>query len=486
MPSVNFLGSAVAVAVGLAVATSAASPSQSSPSQPPLVGAAAAAGSSGCTGTAHVYGVRKDGTVTYRPITAASNTKGKGLVGPKLPWGVRAMATLSHDTILVTTTKGALYRLDVTARSGKLTIAAPVAMALTGWTYDKLTADGNGHLFATGGTNGQLWRWDVTAKKPTGSQITNKTRIGSGAVLATMTGMAGGRLMGTTPGGKLVTIAAPGTGRLSISTLASSGWGGVSALTSPGGGLFFARTDSTGAFSTRKDANVGDGLGTDISLIGTVDSSGWTQKVLSAAPRNVTCSGHGFTYDNLVTMFGQSWVGSRSVVEAGLPSLQAEMAKAAINTPARKAAFLATLVSESAMRFDADQGGSYTYHGRGYIQLTNDFNYQAAGSYFGIDLLGKPELARSLHYSAPIARWYWTVARTTTNSYADQHDMHGVNRNIGFAWNYEEATRRCDRFKSAFTFFTGKPPAHTICYPARLPAPGDREWYLHPEDSAHS
>jgi predicted chitinase len=477
MPSVHFYGSALAVAVGLSVASTTAAPDPA----PPLVGAAAAAGSSGCTGTAYVYGVRPDGTLTFSAIDAASNTKRISLVGGKLPWGVRAMATLNHNTILVTTAPGALYRIDITGNTKKLTFDAPVPMATSGWTYDKLAADGAGHLFATGGTNGQLWRWDLAAKKPTGGQIASKTRMGSGVILKTMTGMSGGRLLGTTSGGKLIAVHAPGAGRITMSTLGTSGWGGVSALTSPGGGLFFARTDSTGAFSTRKDANVADGRGTDISLVGTVDSTGWTQKVLSAAPKNVLCPSGGITYDNLVTMFGQGWVGERSVVEAGLPSLQAEMAKGAINNPARKAAFLATLVSESAMRYDADQGGSFVYHGRGYIQLTNDFNYQAAGSYFGVNLLASPDLAKSLQYSAPIARWYWTVARTTTNTYADNHDMHGVNRNIGFAWNYEEATRRCERFKSSYKFFTGSYPANTICYPARLPAPGDTDWFEHPE-----
>ncbi|GAA1800510.1 glycoside hydrolase family 19 protein [Nostocoides veronense] len=478
MPSVHFYGSALAVAVGLSMAGSAAT---STPAAPLKQQAAA---STGCTGTAHVYGVRRDGTLTYAPINAATNTKGRGLVGAKLPWPVRSLAALSHDTLLVTTTGGALYRVDITSKTKTLKFATPVPMAYTGWTYDKLATDGAGHLFATLGTNGQLFRWDLLAKKPTGGQIANKVRMGSGVLVSTLTGVAGSRLMGTTTSGKLIGINTPGAGRITQSTLASTGYDGVGGLASAGGGLFFSRTAATEALTTRKDANIADGVGTDISLIGSVDTSGWTQKLISAAPRNVVCPSGGITYDNLVTMFGQSWVGERSTVEAGLPSLQAEMVKGQVNNPARKAAFLATLVSESAMRYNADQGGSFTYRGRGYIQLTNDFNYKDAGSYFGINLLSSPDLAKSLQYSAPIARWYWTVARTTTNTYADNHDMNGVNRNIGFAWNYEEATKRCERFKSAYKFFTGSYPSNTICYPARLPAPGDREWYAHPERSA--
>jgi len=188
--------------------------------------------------------------------------------------------------------------------------------------------------------------------------------------------------------------------------------------------------------------------------------------------------GTGLTYDALVKMFGSGWVGDRTTVEAGLPSLQQQMTKGSITNASRKAAFLATLVSESALKYNADEwGATYTYRGRGYIQLTGDFNYSDAGAYFGINLLGKPDLAKSLRWSAPIARWYWTVARTTTNAYADKHDMNGVNRNIGFAWSYEEATRRCNRFKSAFKYFTGSLPAKTICYPARLPQRGATDWY---------
>ena len=448
--------------------------------------ATAAAGSSGCRGTAYIFGVRADATLTFTTVDAASNTRLRKLTGPKLPWGVRAMATLNTNTILVTTTTGALYRLDVTGQSTKLTIAAPVQLAASGWTYDKLTADGFGHLFATGGTNGQLWRWDLGTKKPQLSDLKNKTRIGAGVLTKSLTGVGGGWLIGNTSGGQLVSIRANGEGSLKQTTLIGSGWGGVSALMSPGGGLFFARTAATGALSTRRDADITNGSGADIALIGTVDSTGWDQKVLSAGPKNVSCPTGDFDHADLVTMFGSGWVGEPSAVEPGLPSLHAEMVKGQITNPARKAAFLATLVSESAMRYAADQGGSFTYRGRGYIQLTNDFNYSAAGSYFDVNLLGNPDLAKSLTYSAPIARWYWTVARTTTNACADAHDMHCVNRNIGFAWSSAEATRRCDRFKSAYRFFTGSLPTNTICYPARLPKTGDTSWFEHPESAPPS
>lgn len=200
--------------------------------------------------------------------------------------------------------------------------------------------------------------------------------------------------------------------------------------------------------------------------------------VAAAEPASKAATSKPVTYELLAGMFGTSGIGDRATVEAGLNSLNSQMYKGQITNASRKAAFLATLVSESAMLYNADERGSTArYRGRGYIQLTGDFNYRDAGRYLGVDLLSAPNKAKTLQYSAAIARWYWTVARTTTNSCADAHDMNCVNRNIGFAWSYEEATRRCDRFKAAYRKLTGANPANTICYPARLPKTGDRAWY---------
>ena len=72
------------------------------------------------------------------------------------------------------------------------------------------------------------------------------------------------------------------------------------------------------------------------------------------------------------------------------------MAKASITTPAQ-GGLPGDAGEQSAMRWDAaTTRGSYTYHGRGYIQITGDFNYGPAGTWLGVDLLSNPELARSL------------------------------------------------------------------------------------------
>ena len=54
-------------------------------------------------------------------------------------------------------------------------------------------------------------------------------------------------------------------------------------------------------------------------------------------------------------------------------------------------------------------GKTYTtkYHGRGYIQLTHDYNYKKYGDMFGVDLLNNPDLAMDGDLAAKIAVAYW-------------------------------------------------------------------------------
>lgn len=104
-----------------------------------------------------------------------------------------------------------------------------------------------------------------------------------------------------------------------------------------------------------------------------------------------------------------------------------------IDNPRRIAAFITTLAVESYLEYDINQiGTTSTYRGRGYIQLTGSANYASAGRYLGVDLIGFPDKAVALEWSARIATWYWTVARPSTNAYADALRMGMVNKMIGF------------------------------------------------------
>jgi putative chitinase len=181
----------------------------------------------------------------------------------------------------------------------------------------------------------------------------------------------------------------------------------------------------------------------------------------SNAPASAPAAVVDFTRADLEAMF-PGRIGDPAIVDEGLPTLNQAMLDAEITTPYRQAAFLATIAHESIFEYNIREiGDTRPYGGRGYIQLTGDFNYGPAGDYFGIDLLGNPDLALSLEWSAPIARWYWTVARDI-NPMADALDMGAVNAAIGYPAG-EEDNRRCDSFKSALQYLTGSVPAGVNC-----------------------
>lgn len=139
------------------------------------------------------------------------------------------------------------------------------------------------------------------------------------------------------------------------------------------------------------------------------------------------------------------------------------MREAKIDNPRRIAAFLTTLAFESMWEYSIKQfGTTSTYTGRGYIQLTGSYNYGAAGTALGIDLLGKPELALSKEWSAKIATWYWTKARPRTNEYADTLQMGRVNAMIGYPEGPSDL-KRCAAFGEALRALTGEVPAGITC-----------------------
>jgi len=157
-------------------------------------------------------------------------------------------------------------------------------------------------------------------------------------------------------------------------------------------------------------------------------------------------------------------VGDMATVEAGLPSLLAQMEVAEINTPRRVAAFLATLAHESAFLYNVKQrGATAVFAGRGYIQLTGMNNYLDAGEYLGVGLVANPDLALSLDWSAKIARWYWTKARHC-NALADALQMGKVNAAIGYPLgDGKEDAARCASFRNALLYLTGSVPGGITC-----------------------
>lgn len=73
-----------------------------------------------------------------------------------------------------------------------------------------------------------------------------------------------------------------------------------------------------------------------------------------------------------------------------------------------------------------DAGDGYRYRGRGFIQLTGEDNYRAAGRALGLDLIGQPELAAERDNAARIALWYWRERVPA----ADRDDVSAATRRI--------------------------------------------------------
>ncbi|MEO6083346.1 MAG: glycoside hydrolase family 19 protein [Umezawaea sp.] len=208
--------------------------------------------------------------------------------------------------------------------------------------------------------------------------------------------------------------------------------------------------DRIGVVSTDGTLAVKDGglYGSWVPQYGGVQQFGLAAATTAQPGRHVSQA-------DIVSIYGSAY--GTDTVAAGLPALNDEMEAAGITSPTRKAAFLATLKHESGFRYNAGEAGtSGTYRGRGFVQLTGDFNYRAAGTSLGHDFLAHPEDAAKAEWSAKIARWYWTVARNI-NASADAYDMGGVGRAIGYSSSLDptESNNRCADYKKALAYFNG-------------------------------
>ncbi|MDF6021177.1 tachylectin-related carbohydrate-binding protein [Streptomyces sp. JH34] len=244
-----------------------------------------------CTGTSSIYGILDDGRLTYSAITPGTGNRIRTRVGPDLGFEPKAMATLNFNTILVTSTAGALYRVDVQTNDETLAVSAIDKIIDKGWTHDKLSYDGYGHLYGTT-ADGTLLQYLVSQAKPKGVEhIGQRAEIGTGFVLKTLTTVGQDRLIATTEAGKLFSYKVS-AGTWKRGDLKESGWSGFDQVVSSGSGFYYGRIATTGAMYWYKDANISDGNGDDIAYHNDdpVDTSGWTQSLLSAAPGQVTCT----------------------------------------------------------------------------------------------------------------------------------------------------------------------------------------------------
>jgi murein DD-endopeptidase MepM/ murein hydrolase activator NlpD len=181
-----------------------------------------------------------------------------------------------------------------------------------------------------------------------------------------------------------------------------------------------------------------------------------TPAVAGAVPLAGDWNGHDLvTIDDLHAIFGKAKdERAEKALVGSLPLLNESMVQAGAVTPARKAAFLATIHNESNFRPDAVEPGESEYRGRGYIQITGASNYRSAGAYLDLELEDDPALAASPLVSPAVASWYWTVARNI-NLAADRLDMAAVNIAVGYRPSVREDTERCGDFVKALKWFNG-------------------------------
>ncbi|GIF48773.1 hypothetical protein DFJ67_0911 [Asanoa ferruginea] len=240
------------------------------------------------SGTANIYGVLPDGRLTFSTIDAASGNRTKTVVSTtSIGFTPKAMATLNFNTILMTDTASNLYRIDVIANNTSLVYNAPVKLA-SGWTHELLTYDGNSHLF--GISNGTLRRYTVSVAKPAAANISTGQLIGTGFALNNLAATASNWLIGTTSAGRLLSYKIDSAGNWTGNTLATDHWF-FDAFLSPGAGVYYGKTPAGGMYRYL-DADPFDSTGTDIQTYTTdpVDTTGWTQTLLSAQPYTISGS----------------------------------------------------------------------------------------------------------------------------------------------------------------------------------------------------
>lgn len=139
-------------------------------------------------------------------------------------------------------------------------------------------------------------------------------------------------------------------------------------------------------------------------------------------------------------------------VETYHPPLLTGMAARRIDTPLRRAHFIAQLAHESgAFRYDEElaDGSAYEgradlgntqpgdgrrFKGRGLIQLTGRANYAAYGRAIGRDLLADPTpVASDPALAVDVACWFWETRGL--NALADADDVERVTRRINGGLN---------------------------------------------------
>lgn len=150
-----------------------------------------------------------------------------------------------------------------------------------------------------------------------------------------------------------------------------------------------------------------------------------------------------------------------------LPEINKTLARYEINTPLRKAHFLAQVGHESdgfntneeyasgvAYEWRTDlgnvfEGDGVRFKGRGLIQVTGRANYEECSQALNINLIDSPQRLADFDLACLSAGWYWDSRNL--NKYADADDFERITRIINGGINgYEDRLGYLERAKSVF------------------------------------
>jgi len=126
------------------------------------------------------------------------------------------------------------------------------------------------------------------------------------------------------------------------------------------------------------------------------------------------------------------------------PSLEAA------NSYARKPEKIANKVYANRMDNGSESSGDgWKYRGRGLIQLTGKSNYQALSDATGQDFISKPDKVSNPEWALASACWYWQ--KRNINKYADADDIHMVTKLINGGYNgLQNRQHFLDEFKKLY------------------------------------
>jgi len=94
-------------------------------------------------------------------------------------------------------------------------------------------------------------------------------------------------------------------------------------------------------------------------------------------------------------------------------------------------------------------GEGWKYRGRGLIQLTGKDNYQALSTTTSQNFIDNPELVSSPEWALASACWFWRSRKI--NQYADADDIHMVTKRINGGFNgLEDRQHYLDEFKKLY------------------------------------